>query len=197
MALIRMLLYSGSAIGLVSFCIYRYTSPVSQDRPRPPSQRLRNHIDSFNPSQYPVDGTYLSMRLAKSTTTSSDARTVMLAIFNSWVMSPERNVVKLFSSAYEPVTAKVGESSLGLFETVHADDNEVILHWKVHNKLEGLHIIRAIDHGHDEVAYQLDSVFWNPWNPVGKVPPAGPFSTFAHTVYAKMMLRAGVASLLT
>ncbi|KAJ8103373.1 hypothetical protein POJ06DRAFT_67929 [Lipomyces tetrasporus] len=194
MGLTRTLVYSGSLLGLSGLCIYQYTSPIRQDPPRPVAQLVAKQIEFFNTNRNPVDWTCLSMRCSKSVFTAKPlptAKSVMLAMFNSWIMAPERNFLRLFISSYAPATAKVGESSFGLFDTVYSDGDDVILHWQMRNKLEGLHVIRAIDQGED-VVFQFDTAFWNP---VSQVPPANAFTLYIHTVYAKMLLRAAVAAL--
>ncbi|ODQ71480.1 hypothetical protein LIPSTDRAFT_73173 [Lipomyces starkeyi NRRL Y-11557] len=194
MGLTRTLVYSGSLLSLSGLCIHQYTSPIRQDTPRPLAQLVAKQIESFNTNRSPVDWTYLSMRCSKSSFTAKPvptAKSAMLAMFNSWVIAPERIFARLFISSYAPATAKVGESSFGIFDTVYSDSDDVILHWRVRNTLEGLHVIRAIDQGED-VVFQFDTVFWDP---VCQVQPANAVSLYFHTVYAKMLLRAAVAAL--
>ncbi|KAK9350628.1 hypothetical protein V1523DRAFT_419212 [Lipomyces doorenjongii] len=193
MGLTRTLVYSGSLLSLSGLYIYQYTSPIRQDPSRPLAQLVAKQIETFNTNRNLVDWTYLSLRRSKSDFTATQvptAKSVMLAMFNSWVMAPERTFARLFTSSYSPATATVGESSFGLFDTVYSDSDNVILYWRMRNTLEGLHVIRAIDQGED-VVFQFDTVFWNP---VRQVPPANAFSNYIHTVYAKMLLRAAVAA---
>ncbi|KAK9238766.1 hypothetical protein V1525DRAFT_418215 [Lipomyces kononenkoae] len=192
--LTRAVVCSGSLIGLGGFCIYQYTSPIRQDYSRPSSQQVTKQITTFNSKQNPIDWSYLSIQCSKSSFTAKPvptAKSVMLAMFNSWVMAPERTFLKLYLSSYAPATSEVGASSFGIFDTVYSDNNDVILHWKMRNKLEGLHVIRAIDQG-QHVVFQFDCVFWNPASPVA---PANAITSYFHTVYAKMLLRAAVNAL--
>lgn len=96
-------------------------------------------------------------------------------MYSSWIIWPEKILLKLFMSDYQPLSLREGTLIYGMFKVEVSNSDNVILSWKMGN-LAGLHVFSIVDN-----KAKFATLFWTHGS-INRVLQA------FHIVYSKLLL---------